>query len=91
MAVSKEETCIYARPVSGRQHFYPLDPSPVAKLTPGAISYYVVKIRGKLESGLAVKTVSITTGVGDTGSGWVKREYLSLSACISRAKGVVLH
>lgn len=41
--------------------------TPVAKLTPGSVSYYVVKIRGKLESGLAVKTVSITVGASDTG------------------------
>lgn len=33
---------------------------PVAKLKPSSMSYYVVKIRGKLESDLAVKTVSIT-------------------------------
>lgn len=76
------------RAVSGRQHFYPLDPSPVAKLTPGIISYYVVKIRGKLESDLAVKTVSITTGVGDRVG--ETRISVSLGLHLSR-KGMVLH
>lgn len=45
----------------------------MAKLTPGSVSYYIVKIRGKLESGLTVKTVSITA-VDDTGSRGEKRD-----------------
>lgn len=48
---------------------------PPLNLPPASVSYYIVKIRGKLESGLAVKTVSITADVSDTGG--LRREIAS--------------
>lgn len=42
---------------------------PAAELRQPRLSYYAVKIRRKLESGLAVKVVSITVGVLDTEEG----------------------
>jgi hypothetical protein len=78
-AASKEDSYV-PLVAAADSPFTPLT-RPLAKLTPGSVSYYIVKIRGKLESGLAVKTVSITADVGDTGLG---RE---MAVCSLRARG----
>jgi len=65
MMASKEDACVHVHiplVAAANSLFIPLT-HPLTKLTLGSVSYYIVKIRGKLESDLVVKMVSITASV----------------------------